>query len=252
MNPAGLPNGPCIGCSTITDRLIASDRVFHNLHNEKMRDKDVKLRDAEKRILDLEAQIESMKKEASLVKPFLKIGAQIRSHKVSTEKTKMGAIMDSIKMAGSGEELLHIGNAVADALLYQDIAGKYMRTDVEVYRRMYAGFHPDFILASKDCHRFVNILSWRRTMAFFYEQPYYEKEKFQYTVFARQSLKMKLKLRRWSGDEFERYFRSDEEGEKAYEDMKEEYEAELEIYRRFAKKNGKKGLGGFVSKLWTK
>ncbi|KAA8568309.1 hypothetical protein MFRU_029g00340 [Monilinia fructicola] len=251
MNPPGLPNGPCVGCSTITDRLIASDRVFHNLHNEKMRDKDHKLRDAEKKILDLEAQVDTLKQEASLLKPFLKIGAQIRTHKVSTEKTKMG-VMTNIKIAGSGEELLNIGHAIADALLYQDIAGKYKRTDVDVYKRMYAGFHPDFILANKHCTRFIDILSWRRTMAFFYEQPYYAKEKFQYTVFARQSLKMKLKLRRWSGEEFERYFRFDEEGENAYEDMKEEYEAELEIYRGFARKDGKKGFGGFVSKLWSK
>lgn len=223
-----------------------------------MRDKDIKLRESERKVRDLEAQVETMKqeaslmkKEASLMKPFLKIGAQIRTHKISTEKTKMGST-PHIQIAGLGEELLNIGNAIADALLYQDIAGKYKRTDVEVYKRMYAGFHPDFILASKDCTRFLDILSWRRTMAFFYEQPYYEKEKFQYTVFARQSLKLKAKLRRWSGEEFERYFRSDVEGESAYEDMKEEYETELEKYREFVRKDGKKGLGGFVAKLLSK
>ncbi|KAI9646125.1 hypothetical protein NHQ30_005565 [Ciborinia camelliae] len=250
MNPTGLPNGPCVGCSTITDRLIASDRVFHNLHNEKMRDKDLKLREAERKVRDLERQVEAMKKEANLMNPFIEIGAQIRTHKVSTEKTKMGATTN-IKIAGSGEELLSIGNAIADALLYQDIAGEYRRTDVETYKRMYAGFHPDFIVANKHCTRFLNILSWRRTMAFFYEQPYYEKEKFQYTVFARQSLKMKLKLR-WSGEEFERYFGPDGEGENAYEDMKEEYEIELEKYRDLVRKNGRKGIGGLVSKLWFK
>ncbi|ESZ95948.1 hypothetical protein SBOR_3640 [Sclerotinia borealis F-4128] len=247
----GLPNGPCIGCSTITDRLIASDRVFHNLHNEKMRDKDHKLRQAERKVRDLEAQVETMKQEASLMKPFLKIGAQIRTHKISTEKTKMGATTN-IKIAGSGEELLNVGNAIADALLYHDIAGKYKRTDVEAYKRMYAGFHPDYIVASKHCTRFLDVLSWRRTMAFFYEQPYYEKEKFQYTICARQSLRMKLKLREWSGEEFERYFRSDEEGENAYQDMKDEYETELEKYRDFAGKDGKKGFGGIVAKLWSK
>ncbi|KAJ8065784.1 hypothetical protein OCU04_006448 [Sclerotinia nivalis] len=251
MNPPGLPDGPCIGCSTITDRLVTSDRVFHNLHNERMRDKDHKLRESERKVRDLEAQVETMKQEAILMKPFLKIGAQLRTHKISTEKSKMGSTTH-INIAGSGEELLNIGNAMADALLYQDIAGKYKRTDVEVYKRMYAGFHPDFILASKDCTRFLDILSWRRTMAFFYEQSYYEKEKFQYTVFARQSLKMKIKLRRWSGEEFETYFRTDEEGEIAYQDMKDEYEAELEKYRNFVRRDKKKSLGGFVAKLWSK
>lgn len=253
MNPPGqLPIGPCIGCSTVTDRLVASDRIFHNIHNQKLRDKDQKLRETEKKVLELEAQVENLTKEANLMKPFLKIGAQIRTHKVSTEKMKMGSSTLQIRIAGSGEELLNIGNAIADALLYQDIAGKYKRTDVEVYKRMYAGFHPDFILESKHCTRFLDILSWRRTMAFFYEQPYYEKEKFQYTVFARQSLKMKDKLRSWSGEEFERYFRTDEDGESAYQDMKDEYEIELEKYRDFVRRDGKKGLGGFVAKLWSK
>ncbi|CAD6456809.1 d3902fe5-d5d9-41d6-9c16-b7e5ea629b5b-CDS [Sclerotinia trifoliorum] len=251
MDPPGLADGPCIGCSTITDRLVASDRVFHNLHNERMRNKDHKLRESEKKVRDLEAQVETMKQEAILMKPFLKIGMQLRTHKVSTEKSKMGSTTN-IKFAGSGEELLNVGNAMADALLYQDIAGEYKRTDVEVYKRMYAGFHPDFILASKDCTRFLNILSWRRTMAFFYEQPYYEKEKFQYTFFARQSLKMKVKQRRWSGEEFETYFRTDEEGEIAYQDMKDEYEAELEKYRDFIRRDHKKNLCGFVAKLWSK
>lgn len=251
MNPPVLPNGPCISCSTITDRLIASDRVFHNLHNEKMKDKDVKLRDAEERVRHLEAQVETLKREASFMKPFIKIGAQLRTHKISSEKTKMGATTD-IQIVGSGEELLNIGNAIADALLYQGIAGKYKRMDTDVYKRIYAGFHPDFIVANKHCTRFLDILSWRRTMAFFYEQPYYEKEKFQYTIFARESLKLKLKLNNWSGEEFEAYFRSDVEGENAYQDMREEYQTEVEIYRDFARKNEKKRRGGFVAKFWSK
>ncbi|KAF7880828.1 uncharacterized protein EAF02_006719 [Botrytis sinoallii] len=232
--PGQLPIGPCIGCSTVTDRLVASDRIFHNIHNQKLRDKEQKLREAEKKVRELEDQVETLTREANLMKTI----PQNRRPDTNSQR--------------SGEELLNIGNAIADALLYQDIAGKYKRTDVEVYKRMYAGFHPDFVLASKHCTRFLDILSWRRTMAFFYEQPYYEKEKFQYTVFARQSLKMKDKLRRWSGEEFERYFRTDEDGECAYQDMKDEYEIELEKYRDFVRRDGKKGLEGFVAKLWSK